>query len=68
MAIRTEDSEVFDTVVEPISVDVIKANRNRRPAPLRFVAFLAAPLLQAFFDKPKFQMMRFCLASSDKNF
>jgi hypothetical protein len=58
MAVRTEQSEVFESIIVPFSVEMIELKRNGTSVPSLSEAILASGLLQAFTNESSLQTVR----------
>ena len=56
VAVRTEELEVFDAVVEAVAIDVVEGHRERLIKPLVYPAALTPLLLQAGVQEPLLQV------------
>ena|SRR5438094_5053567 len=56
VAVRAQELQVFEAVVGPVAVDVMKLHVEARSMPLVDSALLAAVLLQAGLDQPELQV------------
>jgi len=56
VAVRAQELEILEAVVEPIAVDVVKLHVERLPVPLADPAPLAAVVLEACLDQTRLEI------------